>query len=927
MVFDEGVYSKIQQIRWKSEEYKDRIIVRLGEFHTIMSYCSIIGKRFKDSGLEQILVLSDIVSSGSINGVISGRKYNRCIRAYKILFEALENIRFSSFLECSSIEHDENINFIACMAKSFPSVDFLQHVESQQYSILFKNYNEWIMDWNKKSATFSFWSSFIEMVQLLLIFVRATRTNDWKLHVSVVRSMLPWFFAYDRTNYQRYLTAYWLEMIVLEKTNPGAEEQLVQNWTVQRQDKYGFSSVPCDQTIEQTFNRDCKTKGGVIGFTMNKNAHQRWILGQSHRSQITAHCKELAGIQQHQRYRKDLDTTSIRNHNEILMEVISTINNMVNPFITFPSSELIQISSGRVASCDVKNDLQEAVVKGEFEFQKFVRDKIACESPEIFTTLKRQNLKTFSSLKSNFETKNSKGQMISLKANRNTFARLFLVAQNKSINAKDILSGCLSAYPLSIAGSDGTFVKSPKSKLLHELEKKTNDPITDSVPEGNALILDAMALLHGLVDVPDSYGEVADLVLKIVIQQAHYHKSSRVDFVSDRYPLQSIKYAEHYKRSTESDILIIIYNKDQKVYRPWKNFMSNGKNKETFISFLFNCWKEINPILINGLDLYFTYEDKCYRFTSFDSELVVVEVNDLKCDHEEADTRLMLHVQHASNTKQNIIVKSSDTDVFVLCTFVKCLLPKIDLYFWTGQRNLQRIISINNVVHYWSTQTCLSLPGFHAFTGCDFTSGFFGKGKVSLLKLMQSNVVFLEAFSDLGNNSFAKEKTCTALKKFICYAYGERNTVDVNEARYQLFRKGKYGEEFMPPNNDALDNHINRANYVAYIWKRCLTQWINVMSPVGNGWQIINDQINILWLKNPPVSDVILDIVSCGCKSGCKTNQCSCHRGSLNCSELCKCTNCENKKMNSDENTDSDISGIESENESDNNLNPFEDSF
>ena len=52
LVADEAVYAKIQQVRWKNDAYNQRCIVRLGEFHTIMSYCSCIGKRFKDSGLE-----------------------------------------------------------------------------------------------------------------------------------------------------------------------------------------------------------------------------------------------------------------------------------------------------------------------------------------------------------------------------------------------------------------------------------------------------------------------------------------------------------------------------------------------------------------------------------------------------------------------------------------------------------------------------------------------------------------------------------------------------------------------------------------------------------------------------------------------------------------------------------------------------------
>jgi hypothetical protein len=37
-------------------------------------------------------------------------------------------------------------------------------------------------------------------------------------------------------------------------------------WTVQRQQNHGFSSVACDMTIEQTLNRDSKTKGGKNKF-------------------------------------------------------------------------------------------------------------------------------------------------------------------------------------------------------------------------------------------------------------------------------------------------------------------------------------------------------------------------------------------------------------------------------------------------------------------------------------------------------------------------------------------------------------------------------------------------------------------------------------------------------------------------------------
>ena len=43
--------------------------------------------------------------------------------------------------------------------------------------------------------------------------------------------------------------------------------------------------------MEQTFNRDSKTKGGITGFSLNRSAVQR-----SERGSITRQCHDLAGL-------------------------------------------------------------------------------------------------------------------------------------------------------------------------------------------------------------------------------------------------------------------------------------------------------------------------------------------------------------------------------------------------------------------------------------------------------------------------------------------------------------------------------------------------------------------------------------------------------------------------------------------------------
>ena len=65
-----------------------------------------------------------------------------------------------------------------------------------------------------------FWHSYIDLVCLLLRFTRETREGIWSLHMCCIPEMLPWFLAYDGTNYARNLSVYWCEMTLLPRTHP-----------------------------------------------------------------------------------------------------------------------------------------------------------------------------------------------------------------------------------------------------------------------------------------------------------------------------------------------------------------------------------------------------------------------------------------------------------------------------------------------------------------------------------------------------------------------------------------------------------------------------------------------------------------------------------------------------------------------------------
>ncbi len=117
------------------------------------------------------------------------------------------------------------------------------------------------------------------MVDLILQFIRSTREANWEPHVACLLELLPWFHAYDRTNYARYLPVYILHMLQLPTTHPTAHEQLVAGeFAVQRSNGNTYGRILHDQTIKVTTNnKDAKSHRGIIGISLGPAAVFKWM--------------------------------------------------------------------------------------------------------------------------------------------------------------------------------------------------------------------------------------------------------------------------------------------------------------------------------------------------------------------------------------------------------------------------------------------------------------------------------------------------------------------------------------------------------------------------------------------------------------------------------------------------------------------------
>ena len=96
-VFDQAIYAKAVEIIWKKMDQLKACVIMLGIFHLLMMYLRIIGKRFKDAGLRDVLVQSEIVAEDSIERVLTGKMYSRAVRCYKLMYEALMRLLIDTF--------------------------------------------------------------------------------------------------------------------------------------------------------------------------------------------------------------------------------------------------------------------------------------------------------------------------------------------------------------------------------------------------------------------------------------------------------------------------------------------------------------------------------------------------------------------------------------------------------------------------------------------------------------------------------------------------------------------------------------------------------------------------------------------------------------------------------------------------------------
>ena len=196
-------------------------------------------------------------------------------------------------------------------------------------------------------------------------------------------------------------------------------------------------------------------------------------------------------------------------------------------------------------------------------------------------------------------------------------------------------------------------------------------------------------------------------------------------------------------------------------------------------------------------------------------------------------------MQEDPPSKVVLRLPSGDADILVLATG---LLDSNCVCLDYGKGKLRKGFWLNQVVI--EDQLKRALIGFHSFTGNDYVSSFFKKGKQLCWKALKKNQNFVEVFSLLGKNwsGDVDDGIMPVLEQYVCTIYGYPREKSVNVVRSKLFEK-KYAKRIkvidmalLPPCNSSLLWHIKHSNYVAKIWRSSLTSWFDADEIPKNEW-------------------------------------------------------------------------------------------
>ena len=220
----------------------------------------------------------------------------------------------------------------------------------------------------------------------------------------------------------------------------------------------------------------------------------------------------------------------------------------------------------------------------------------------------------------------------------------------------------------------------------------------------------------------------------------------------------------------------------------WNSFFNNIDNKYDLVKLIVHYFKQYKvkqkltvPVLVNDSD---------HTWEAANSTVRQV----FPCNHEEADTRLVLHctLQDTAN-----VIISTDTDVLILLTFMFYLTKPVN--DWCMKIEKQKFFDIRKIAQFLGDKICKYLPDIHSLTGCDTTSYPYGISNIKALKKLRGNDQLLDLLNKFGKVDLTEEVIFNVMEFFRSVCYSGKSKESLVETRATIISEDKNKEFSVTP--------------------------------------------------------------------------------------------------------------------------------
>ena len=236
------------------------------------------------------------------------------------------------------------------------------------------------------------------------------------------------------------------------------------------------------------------------------------------------------------------------------------------------------------------------------------------------------------------------------------------------------------------------------------------------------------------------------------------------------------------------------------------------------------------------------------------------------CTHEEADTRIMVHLADAAQLTKRVMIRTVDTDVVVLAVEPVTRHPGLQVWTAMGSGKDFRYIVARDIACAMGADKARCLPLFYGMTGCDTVSSFNGIGKKKAWDVWHTFTEVTETFLRLSTPPC----DLTVIDRAVLGRYGvlmchkTSNCSDVNTARWYLFTKTGCQIDHTPPTSEALLQHCKRAVYQGgHIWGQADNPTPTLPDPSEWGWQFVGGNWQLFMTNFPQASATCQELLMC----------------------------------------------------------------